>query len=57
MSRGGSLGASVEFVPLPKVRDYLPPKELREELERSLREKRPAAYDGVIKEYFKRISQ
>jgi hypothetical protein len=57
MSRGGTTGASVEFVPLPKARDYLPPKELREELERSLREKRPAAYDDVIKEYFKRISQ
>ena len=56
-SGGGSLGARVESVPLPKVKDYLPPKELREELERSLREKRPASYDEVIKEYFKRISQ
>jgi uncharacterized phage infection (PIP) family protein YhgE len=54
---GGGMGARIEPVPLPKVRDYLPPKELREELERSLREKRPAAYDPVIKEYFKRISQ
>jgi len=54
---GGGFGARVEFVPLPGAKDYLPPKELREELERSLREKRPAAYDEVIKEYFKRISQ
>jgi hypothetical protein len=57
MSGGGGLGASAEFVPLPKAKDYLPPKQLREELERSLREKRPASYDEVIKEYFKRISQ
>ena len=56
-SGGGGLGARVEFVPLPKAKDYLPPKELREELERSLREKRPASYDEVVKEYFKRISQ
>ena len=54
---GSGFGARVEPVPLPKVRDYLPPRELREELERSLRERRPAAYDPVIKEYFKRISQ
>jgi hypothetical protein len=57
MSRGGSLGSSMEPVALPKAQDYLPPKELREELERSLHEKRPSAYDDVIKEYFKRISQ
>jgi hypothetical protein len=56
-SGGGGLGARMEFVPLPRAKDYLPPKELREELERSLHEKRPASYDEVIKEYFKRISQ
>jgi hypothetical protein len=51
------MGARIEPVPLPRARDYMPSKELREELERSLRERRPAAYDPVIKEYFKRISQ
>jgi hypothetical protein len=54
---GGGMGARIEPVPLPRARDYMPSKELREELERSLRERRPAAYDPVIKEYFKRISQ
>ena len=54
--QGGS-GAQVGFVPLPSSRDYLPPKELREELERSLREGRPASQDALIKEYFKRIAQ
>ena len=28
-----------------------------EELEKSLKERRPASYDGLIKEYFKRIAQ
>ena len=54
---GGKMGARLEFVPMPTAKDYQPPKEIREELERSLREKRPAAYDGIIKDYFKRISQ
>ncbi|MFA6002617.1 MAG: hypothetical protein WC881_00970 [Elusimicrobiota bacterium] len=50
-------GARLEFVPLPSAKDYQPPKEIREELERSLKEGRPQAYDRIIKEYFKRISQ
>ena len=54
---GGGAGARLEFVPLPTAKDYQPPKEIREELERSLKESRPAAYDSLIKEYFKRISQ
>ncbi|MBI4377216.1 MAG: hypothetical protein HY549_12300 [Elusimicrobia bacterium] len=54
---GAGFGAQLGFVPLPSAKDYLPPKELREELEKSLQEKRPAAYEKVIKEYFKRIAQ
>jgi hypothetical protein len=54
---GGKMGARLEFVPMPTAKDYQPPKEIREELEHSLRERRPAAYDGIIKDYFKRISQ
>lgn len=57
LSGGGALGAHMGFVPLPSVKDYRPPREIREELERSLQEKRPAEYDGMIKEYFKRIAQ
>lgn len=53
----GSRGAGMGFVPLPSSREYKPPKELREELERSLQESRPPAHDPLIKEYFKRISQ
>jgi hypothetical protein len=45
------------FVPLPSAQDYRPAPEIRKELEKSLREPRPANFDGVIKEYFKRIAQ
>ena len=31
--------------------------ELREELERSLREPRPSAHDSAIKEYFRRLTR
>lgn len=55
--QSGPTGARTGFVPLPSAKDYLPPKEIREELEKSLHEPRPESYDGVIKEYFKRISQ
>ncbi|MDD5657613.1 MAG: hypothetical protein PHF00_10215, partial [Elusimicrobia bacterium] len=54
---GGAAGARLEFVPLPSAKDFQPPREIRQELERSLRERRPPAYDGLIKEYFKRLSQ
>ncbi|MBI5210370.1 MAG: DUF4175 family protein [Elusimicrobia bacterium] len=55
--RGGRAGADTGFVPLPGAKDYVPPREIRSELERSLRERRPRAMEGVIKEYFKRIAQ
>ncbi|MEK7857939.1 MAG: DUF4175 family protein [Elusimicrobiota bacterium] len=55
--RAGSGSARLDPVPLPSAKDYRPPKEIRDELERSLRESRPPVYDEVIKEYFKRISQ
>ncbi|MBI3550985.1 MAG: hypothetical protein HY077_00580 [Elusimicrobia bacterium] len=54
---GPGSGAQLGFVPLPPPKDYAPPKEIREELKKSLQESRPSSYDGVIKEYFKRISQ
>ncbi len=55
--RGGRSGADTGYVPLPAARDYRPPRELREELERSLRERRPQSMDGVIREYFRRIAE
>ncbi len=54
---GGREGAHSGFVRLPSAKEYQPPAELRQELERSLRERRPRAYDAVIREYLKRMSQ
>ncbi|MBI5247153.1 MAG: hypothetical protein HY923_08220 [Elusimicrobia bacterium] len=53
----GSRGISMGRVRLPTADDYRPPRELREELERSLREPRPAAQDSAIKEYFRRLAR
>lgn len=54
---GGRAGADTGFVPLPSAKDYQPPRELRQELERSSQERRPPAYDPVIKEYLRRMSE
>ncbi|MCX5790497.1 MAG: DUF4175 family protein [Elusimicrobia bacterium] len=54
---GGMSGANTGFVPLPSAKDYQPPRQLRQELERSLHERRPAAYDPIIQEYFRRMSE
>jgi tetratricopeptide (TPR) repeat protein len=56
-SGGSGNGAQLGFVPLPSTKDYLPPQDIRDELKKSLQESRPASYDRLIKEYFKRISQ
>ena len=53
----GTSGSSMARVRLPSADEYRPPRELREELERSLQEPRPAADDSAIKEYFKRLAR
>ncbi len=53
----GSRGHSTGRVRLPSADEYRPPRELRDELERSLREPRPAAHDSAIKEYFRRLTR
>ena len=42
---------------LPKAEDYKPPKEFREELLESLKEKFPETYEDIIHKYFKRLSE
>ena len=54
---GGNSGVYEGPVRLPSVDEYQPPKELRQELEESMKEKRPALYDSLIKSYFRRISE
>ena len=53
----GATGSGLGRVRLPSADEYRPPRELREELERSLREPRPAAHGPEIKEYFKRLAR
>lgn len=53
----GASGSGLGRVRLPSAEEYRPPRELREELERSLREPRPAAHSPEIKEYFKRLAR
>jgi len=57
MSGGGRTGSDTSFVPLPRSEDYQPPREIREEIERSLRERRPEPFDEIIREYLKKMSQ
>ena len=57
MGRHGRTGTDMGFVPLPKSGDYRPPQEIRKEVERSIQEGRPELFDGVIKDYLRRMSQ
>lgn len=53
----GATGARMGRVRLPRADEYRPPRSLREELQRSLSEPRPAAEDSSVKEYFRRLSR
>jgi hypothetical protein len=53
----GRSGVDTSFVPLPGSEEYQPPREIRQEVERSLRERRPGAFDAIIRDYLKRMSQ
>ncbi|OVE76784.1 hypothetical protein BVX98_04800 [bacterium F11] len=55
--QAGSQGQKVGKVKLPKAEDYRPPKEFREELLESLKEKYPDIYEDIIHKYFKRLSE
>jgi len=52
----GSRGTKVGKVRLPTAEDYRPPKEFREELLESLKEKYPEIYEDIVHKYFKRLS-
>lgn len=55
--RGGRTGIDKGFVPLPGAKDYQPPEEIRREIEKSLRERRPKIFDETVDDYLKRMSQ
>ncbi|OGS45522.1 MAG: hypothetical protein A2539_10170 [Elusimicrobia bacterium RIFOXYD2_FULL_34_15] len=52
---GGYTGFRSGFVKIPSADDYKPPKEFRETIIESLRQKYPQKYDTIIKDYFKRL--
>ncbi len=57
---GGSLGgqaagASLRRVRLPSARDYRPARAMRDEIQRSLGESRPASSDAEVREYLERL--
>ena len=52
---GGYTGCRSGFVKIPSKDEYRPPKEFREEIIKSLRQKYPQKYEIIIKDYFKRL--
>ncbi len=54
-SRNGQ-GLDQGPVKLPRLEDYRPPREFREELLEALKEKYPKAYEQIIQKYYKRLS-
>ena len=60
LSRGrnqGAMGTQTDNVRLPRAEDYKPPKEFREELLKSLKEKYPKIYEDIIHKYYKRLAE
>jgi len=56
-SAGGIFGVRLGHVKLPDINDYFPPKEFREELLKSLKEKYPESYQQIIKQYYKKLTE
>ncbi|MEW6556711.1 MAG: DUF4175 family protein [Elusimicrobiota bacterium] len=52
---GGYTGFRTGYVKIPSLDDYKPPKEFRETIIESLRQKYPQKYEPIIKDYFKRL--
>ncbi len=57
-TRGGqSAGFRTAPVLLPKSRDFKPPREFRQELLEAMKEKFPEKFEGIIKEYYRRLTK
>ncbi|MFH1260244.1 MAG: DUF4175 family protein [Elusimicrobiota bacterium] len=54
---GGRSGVREGYVPLPSAEQYKVPKEYRQEILESLKEKYPKVYEKIIKEYYKKLSE
>jgi len=53
--KGGKFGALIGRALLPSAKDYIPPKELREDIIKSLSEKYPQEVEKVIQQYYKEL--
>ncbi len=56
-SLGEGAGARMNLVPLPTPKDYQPLKKMRREIEKSMGQKAPTKYQGLFKDYLRRIAQ
>jgi hypothetical protein len=54
---GGRMGVKTGVVKIPSAEDYLPPRQFREELLESLKERYPKSEEEAIKDYYKRLSR
>jgi hypothetical protein len=50
---GSSTGAGTGPVRLPRAEDYRPPREFREELLKSMKERYPESYERIIQDYYR----
>ncbi len=56
-SLGEGAGARMNLVPLPAPKDYRPLRKMRREIEKSMGQKAPPKYQGLFKDYLRRIAQ
>lgn len=56
-SASGPMGVRQGYVPLPSAEQYKVPKEFRQEILESLKEKYPKVYEKIIKEYYQKLSE
>jgi len=51
---GGRSGSRLGAVRIPRAEDYRPPKEFREEVLKSMKEKYPKSYEELIRKYYEK---
>jgi hypothetical protein len=53
----GEQGVRRGAVKIPRAEDYLPPRQFREEILESLKERYPKSQESVIKDYYKKLTE
>ncbi|MHB9154153.1 MAG: DUF4175 family protein [Endomicrobiales bacterium] len=57
MRSGGGTGFRSAPVKLPRINEYKPPREFRQEIMDALKEKYPPQYEKLIREYYRRLTE